>query len=304
MSPQPRSRVLAPFAVLSRGLARAVTRRPNAYEQRALAEIQAWKNPGRTFLGDVGAIVNAPGKLLSAILFNNPLGDLLGSAFKGIIGVLNDGASHTVSPEAVLRRYRQAGHRVQDLRHLHRLPLDALDTASAHLRSRYMAVATAEGIATGAAGGPLLAADVVALIALNLRAINETATFYGFDIQDPDEQVFATQVLLLASSPDAASKTATLSKLHQIAVAVAKRRTWRQLEGMALVPIFQEAAKALGTRLTKAKLAQVVPVAGAAIGGGYNAHFTGKVTLAARHLYRERHLARQLSDAVLVQPAS
>jgi len=50
-------------------------------------------------------------------------------------------------------------------------------------------------------------------------------------------------------------------------------------------------AKALGINLTKAKLANVIPVAGAAISGGFNAYYTDKVCKAAFYLYRERLLA-------------
>jgi hypothetical protein len=40
-------------------------------------------------------------------------------------------------------------------------------------------------------------------------------------------------------------------------------------------------ARALGIRLTKAKLAEAVPYAGALVGGGFNVYFTNKVCAAA-----------------------
>jgi hypothetical protein len=45
--------------------------------------------------------------------------------------------------------------------------------------------------------------------------------------------------------------------------------------------------------MTRTKLAQVLPVAGAAIGGGFNAYYTDKVCRAAFHLYRERFLTEK-----------
>ena len=59
--------------------------------------------------------------------------------------------------------------------------------------------------------------------------------------------------------------------------------------------------------LTKAKLAQVVPVAGAVIGGGFNAYYTDKVCKAAFYLYRERFLAEKYGVdeiEVTVEPAT
>jgi hypothetical protein len=67
-------------------------------------------------------------------------------------------------------------------------------------------------------------------------------------------------------------------------------------------------AKALAIRLTKAKLAQLIPAAGAAIGGGFNAHYTSKVCDAAYFLYRERFLARKYGvdfiKATVEEPAA
>ena len=65
--------------------------------------------------------------------------------------------------------------------------------------------------------------------------------------------------------------------------------------------IIQEIAKALGIRLTKAKLAQMIPVMGAAIGGGYNAYFTSKVCETAWYLYRERFLAEKYGFEIIEQ---
>jgi hypothetical protein len=55
----------------------------------------------------------------------------------------------------------------------------------------------------------------------------------------------------------------------------------------------RDAAHALGLQLTRAKLAQVVPVTGAFVGSGFNTYFTSKVCTAAYYLYRERFLAQK-----------
>ena len=76
--------------------------------------------------------------------------------------------------------------------------------------------------------------------------------------------------------------------------------------GDAAMKIIQRIAKARSIRLTKAKLAQVLPAAGAAIGGGFNAYYTSEVCDAACFLYRERFLARKYGEDVIevtVEPA-
>ena len=163
-----------------------------------------------------------------------------------------------------------------------------------------------EGAGTGMVGLPGIAPDIVALITLNLRAIGEYATYYGFDISTQEERLFALNILGLASSPTDASKGLAMAQLVRIAQDVAMKRTWKQLEQHAFVQLIQQIAKALGIRLTKAKLAQVVPGVGAAVGGGFNAYFTAKVCDAAYYLYRERFLAAKYGPDVIeitVKPA-
>ena len=55
----------------------------------------------------------------------------------------------------------------------------------------------------------------------------------------------------------------------------------------------QEISKALGIRLTKAKLAQFVPIVAAFVGVSFNAFYTGKVSDTGYYLYRERFMAEK-----------
>ncbi len=160
---------------------------------------------------------------------------------------------------------------------------------------------------TPAAALAVIPADVAALLALNLRALGEYATYCGFDVSLPKERLFALNVLALASSPSDSSKQVALAQLVRIARDAALKKTWRNLERHAGVRAVQRIAQALSIRLTKAKLAQVVPVAGAVIGGGFNAYYTDKVCKAAFYLYRERFLAEKYGVdeiEVTVEPAA
>ena len=164
------------------------------------------------------------------------------------------------------------------------------------LDTKYKGVALVEGAATGAAGLPGIPADIVALITLNLRAIGEYGTYCGFDTTSQHERLFAMNVLGLASSPSDASKTIAMAQLVRIAQDVGKKKTWKDLESYTFVKIIQNIAKVIGVRLTKAKLAQVVPVTGAIVGGGFNSYYTSKVCEAAFYLYRERFLDEKYGD--------
>ena len=146
----------------------------------------------------------------------------------------------------------------------------------------------------------------MALLTLNLRAVGEYATYVGFDVSSQRERLFALNVLGLSSSANTTANGVAMAHLVKIAQDVAKKRTWKQLEQHTLVQLIQPLAKSLGIRLTKAKLAQLVPVAGAVVGSGFNAYFTDKVCNAAYYLYRERFLAAKYGPDVIeetVKPA-
>lgn len=136
--------------------------------------------------------------------------------------------------------------------------------------------------------------------------LGSIATYYGFDVSSQEERLFTMNMLALACSPTDASKVAAMAQLVRIARDVAMKRNWKTLEQHAFVQLIQQLAKALGIRVTKAKLAQVIPVAGAVVGAGFNAYFTQKVCEAAYYLYRERYLAAKYGPHVIevtVEPA-
>ncbi len=278
------------------------------YDEQAIKEIHAWKNPELGWFGQAMRIVNWPFDKAGDIVLSTPgVGDAIRLSIQGLTGVCNDLAQWSVQKEAIFSEFRKAGHDGINLEaDIIDLDLEKIDKIVAWLDAKYKGIALAEGAGTGALGLPGIPADLVALISLNLRAIGEYATYYGFDIHLQEERLFAMNVLGLASSPTDTSKELAMAQLIRIAQDVAKKRTWKELEKHVVVQVIQQIAKAIGVRLTKAKLAQIIPVAGAAVGGGFNAYFTSKVCDAAYYLYRERFLARKYSVDVIeatVKPA-
>lgn len=274
------------------------------YERVAGIAIHAWKNPKLTWMERALEVINYPldkaGELVMAI----PGVDwVIEKAGVGALSLLNDGAALTVRTEAIFSEFQPP---VDSLEAIHRLDLERADRAVGFLAAKYKGLAFTEGAAAGAAstagpvaGGAAIAADVTALIGLNLRAVNEYATYYGFDITRQEERLFALNVLGLASAPTDAAKVVAMAQLVKIAKQVAQLKGWKELERQLFVQIAQRIAKALAIRLTKAKLAQLVPAAGAAIGGGFNAYYTSRVCDAAYFLYRERFLARKYGADVI-----
>lgn len=273
---------------------------PSEYEERAKRQIWEWKSPKQSWFDQAIAVVAWPLDKASDAMLNVPgIGQVIQKSFSGTVGLVNDVSQWSIRPETVLDEYRKfTGAPIQSLSHVRLLDLQSVDRVIGWLDTKYEGLALVEGAAAGAAGtfnpavaAAVIPADVLALVALNLRAIGEYATYCGFDVSSQEERLFALNVMAYASSPTDSSKQLALAQLVRIARDVALKKAWKDLEKHAAVQAVQTIAKALSIRLTKAKLAQVVPFAGAAIGGGFNAYYTDRVCKSAFYLYRERFLA-------------
>lgn len=278
------------------------------YEKHALKEIHEWKNPDIGWFGQAMTVINQPLDMAGDMLLDAPaVGTVLKKAVEGLTSLCNDAAQWSVRPEAIFEEFRDSGHvNVRSHADVVGLDLEEVDKVVGWLAAKYKGIALVEGAGAGAVGAAGLAVDIPALITLNLRAIGEYAAYYGFDTSSQEERLFALNIMGLASSPSDASKSLAMAQLVRIAQDVAKKRAWKELEKSAFVRVIQEIAKALGIRLTKAKLAQAIPLVGAAVGGGFNAYFTMKVCDSAYYLYRERFLAEKYGADVIevtVEPA-
>ena len=283
-------------------------KRMSDYESQALRAIHAWKTPEQTWFGRAMEAINWPlGKAFDLATSNEQIRYVITKSLAGTLKVINDLALWTVSHESIFEEYRRFGHPINTHRDLKFLDLEHVDRTIGWLGTKYNSTAFVEGGATGTIGLPGIPVDIVALLTLSQRAVGEYATYCGFDVSNQEERLFALNILAYASSPSDAAKYAALAQLVKIAEDVARRKTWQVLEEQTFVKIVQAIAKSIGVRLTKAKLAQVIPVLGAGIGGGFNAYYASKVCDAAFYLYRERFLAEKYGPDVIeetVKPAA
>ncbi|OAT78152.1 hypothetical protein A9B99_18615 [Mangrovibacter phragmitis] len=278
------------------------------YDKKTLLEIHAWKNPQRGWLDKAIDVVNKPLNAAGEAVLSTPVvGDAIQKAAEGLISVCNDAAQWSVRSEAVFEEFRSDGHNhIEQHSDIKTLRLEDIDKTVGWLAAKYKGIALAEGAGAGVAGIAGLAVDIPTLITLNLRAIGEYATYYGFDIAKQEERLFAYNILAFSSSPTDMSKNLAMAQLIKISQQVAKNQAWKQLEQHTFVQIIRQIASTLGIRLTKAKLAQAIPMTGAIVGGGFNAYFTSKVCEAAYYLYRERFLAELYGASIIeetVKPA-
>jgi len=282
-------------------------RNPSEYEIQAIRRIHEWKDPELTALERGLEFVNLPLQKISKLASKIPGADwAIERSIGELMGLMNDVAQWSVRPEAIYADYRRAGYKINERAQIFELDLSDVDRVIGRLAPKYEAVAAGEGAVTGVAGVLGVPTDVAALAGLMLRAAGEYAVYCGFDVRDQQERLFIMNVMNLAASPNASAKQRALSQLVRIARDVAGRRARKNIEKSAFTKIIDNVSRSLGSRLTRDKMAQFLPVVGALAGGATNAWYAARVCRAARNLYRERFLAQKYGEdwiEITVQPA-
>lgn len=238
---------------------------------------------------------------------------------------LGDLSASTLSEKSLLKTYGKRGIAVSGLAELRALDLETLDAVVRRRRldRRYGAIAAAEGLAAGAvvSGGEALASfgsvasagaaaapgfgtvavamagDAAMLVAITSRVVADTAMHFGFDPNDPKEQVFAMSVINVGSAVTQGAKYTALADLSRMAQSLARRAPWKELNAFVLARVAQKFADQFTVRLTQRKLGQLVPVAGMFIGSALNYGLVKQVQEAAYWAYRERLLLEKNPNA-------
>lgn len=147
---------------------------------------------------------------------------------------------------------------------------------------------TTAGVAVGA-----VAADTAATMAALGRAVSEIAAHYGYDPRQPEEERFILGILNFTTAATQAGKVQALQGLSQLTQQMMRQPTWKELEKRVLVKVVQRVFSSLGLRLTKQKLAQVVPALGVAVNAGLAVGLMEDAVRGAMHVYRLRFLSEK-----------
>jgi uncharacterized protein (DUF697 family) len=201
------------------------------------------------------------------------------------------------NPKTVITAYQKQDCAVSTLLDISHLP----PAVKKEMAERYIRkgewLSAAEGAATGMGGAFLLAADAVTLLALQLRTIQQIGYCYGFDVSKPEERLFAVKLLAEAYQHPAKQERDILMREMRFAA--------RLLTGKASIQILRNRfftkglsaiAQKIGIKIGGRKLAQFIPVIGAAAGGIINKKITKDIALIAQEVYQERSVNGKKAD--------
>lgn len=264
------------------------------YERKALEELQEWR-------------ATPPSPLTKAIdVIGKPIGKVGGKLFEqrvvkkvagGLMESVLDGSHATLSEERILAAYRKSGYKLDRLEEVrHTVPLEVMDRQALKLGKYYRNIMAAEGAGSGLLSGipmvgiGVLAADILAVTSVGMRAATHHALTYGYRVETPQERQLVLSVMNGAISPDLVAKQTALAEVAKVAKMAAQKKTWEQLEKSMLVKALQQAAEQLNVRLTKAKLGQLMAGVGALVGTGYNGWYMSRLGEWGYNTYRELHI--------------
>lgn len=232
-------------------------------------------------------------------------------AMEGLHTVLVERGMNSVKPAGIYATLAAEGAAVTSYDDVRALDLKVCDRSIPRRRERYIALAVAEGVASSLAvtgaevsatvtGGTTMVvavsaitADVTTVMVGMGRIVALVAAHYGYDVREPDEQVFAAGVIAYSAAGNSAEKAAALASLSRLTQQMMRRATWQQLQQRQLVTVIGRMFTALGFRMTKRKLAQAVPIVGAVINGGLNARIAYQTFDRAQQAYRLRFLTEK-----------
>ena len=262
------------------------------YERQAQREIDRWER-GESLFGQALSLAMKPVDWAFDTLVPDSVTDGLTTALSQALSTLNDASAWTYGENDVLTAAQELGLEVDAVEDLRDEPLDELDAVAKRFTSQNALLATLSGGGAGLGGALLLAADIPVLFTVNFRLIQQVAASYGFPLTGPSYSPLVLHIFNVAASGSREAKSDALRELSVAAAAFAHGGGYkgRQAQGtlreqMGHVP--REIAKNLGA----AKLGQMIPIAGAAVGAGANYWFTDQTAQAtvmlARSLYIER----------------
>lgn len=293
-----------------------------SYEQRAWEKLIADERSRRNSLraratdkvsGAVSTVVLTAGEAIKKIPGGEKLTDGIDAGIKqalnGAAKAIFMPAIASVSIDLRTKRLRKRHLEIGDTSPFEVLDLEALDKGrpkqiiplAGALGSAGASVAiTGAEVSTAVSGGATagvivlaVAGDVAASLALLGRAIAEVAVHYGFDPNEPGEEVFLMGVLSYSTASSLEGKAAALAALSRLSQQMMRRATWKELEKDVLVKFIQAVFAKIGVKLTHKRLAQIVPVLGGVISAGLSYDMLSRALGVATRVYRVRYLSEK-----------
>lgn len=278
-----------------------------------VSRVGRWTQSARAQVKDVAAKAkdgitdHVPGAEQAVVALDSTMQ----KALSGLHGAFVERGLNSVSPGTIFKTFADEGETVTSYEQVRQLDLRICDRSVPRRKEKYVAMAAGQGAATSLAvtgatvastvsGGTTLGVamgavvvDITSVMVGMGRIVALVAAHYGYDVREPEEQIFASGVLSYSTAGNAAEKAASLAALSRLTQEMMRQATWKQLQRHQMVNVIQTVVTSLGFNLTKKKLAQIVPVAGVLVNGGLNARLAQNTFKRAQDAYQLRFLTEK-----------
>ncbi|MCO7175829.1 EcsC family protein [Sporolactobacillus kofuensis] len=233
----------------------------NTYELKAYDEVMAWK---RRLLRPSNLLSRMSKKVQTRINHYYPekVQQAITVAIKNMVKATLTGSHFTT------KKNQATG-----------LTLEEKDQRVREKLSNYRKTAVLEGAGTGAGGLLLGLADFPLLLSIKMKFLFDAASIYGFDTKEMEERIFILQVFKLAFSSDDVRRE-TLSIIENWAT---RKQAFQDMD-------WQEFQQEYRDYLDFAKMLQLMPGIGAAVGAVVNYNLLDRLGEVTINCYRLRLL--------------
>jgi hypothetical protein len=215
--------------------------------------------------------------------------------------MLKDLTYWTYSDKTVITEAKKAGLTVKKVSDLQLQDIEKLDRIARRFFGTNKMLAALEGAGCGLGGLALIAADIPTLFGIGFRSIQQIGSSYGFDMRNPDMLPVIMGIFSAGSGLEVAVKSSVLADMHIAAAAMAGKAAYGKLaertKTAVLAEVLHKTARSfpaqLAENLTKRKLAQAIPIVGAAIGAGFNYWFMSTIVVSAYMVFRKLYIERK-----------
>ncbi|UZR92882.1 EcsC family protein [Chondrinema litorale] len=209
--------------------------------------------------------------------------------------------SEKFSFDTIIEKYKDSGYvQINNPDDISTLDLEDIEPLIGDICKKYQTLVSEEesdySSAVSLHGVPK---DVVALINLNRKAVNEYAAHYGFDISLEKERLFALNILEYAASENEFARKSVMERLVNQTKNMTNKEAKEDLDKTTFLSMFSTLTSSISIKLLKAKVGGVIPINGAVIGNGFNAYFTSEVCSAAQFFYKQRFLIKKYGVEVI-----
>lgn len=255
-----------------------------------LKELLEKAKKAKADLLSAAAKVKASGKKLTEKLEEKVI-SAVAKAIEGFIEMGLDVSQLTIADKGILKKLQEKDPSISNFKKVKKADIEILDQVAKSYITENEIVSALEGAGTGLGGFTLILLDIPVLLSIHLRLISQIGRCYGYDVRKIEERGFILKILQLGYSLDSdLAKKAALVELTKAMKLISKGATWRQLEKIIFIKGIREYANKLGIKITKKKLAQIIPILSSALGAGINYKLTIDVGKAAYMEYRKRFL--------------